>query len=381
MKPWMKRSLAIVSLISLFGTIASPVGLAKSYQSPHHIAQQFGLEDLTPPDYLNDNTYDNQQSEDEVLFDETNPDAYPEDDELICQDGDTPDDEPICGTASDWAEQNNVDNTDASDDENPFIIDDQTTDDQSTIEQDTMDQMLGLIESSKSLDSDQIISRLLKHNLSVDQIIEFFSYLSDDSDTSTDVTDEDVSSYSDALMANLVNSTMDQQALFSLLEQLSAVYEKIGNYDNVIKVQKHVLQSNPAYTDAYDRLSDAYLQVGDTSFKLFVNGVQTDLDTDPVVVNGRNLLPFRPISESLNANVNWDPAAQAVTMQRDGQVVRLIIGQRTAFINNKPVKLDAPAQVKNGHTVVPVRFIGESLNSEVQWKPASHALIILDKNA
>lgn len=43
-----------------------------------------------------------------------------------------------------------------------------------------------------------------------------------------------------------------------------------------------------------------------------VNGKNIDLDVPAKIVDGRTLVPLRFISESLGATVNYDPATQSV---------------------------------------------------------------------
>lgn len=92
--------------------------------------------------------------------------------------------------------------------------------------------------------------------------------------------------------------------------------------------------------------------------------------------NGSVLVPPRAIFESLGAAVEWDGATQTVTATKEGKTVVLTIGSNIAYVNGVPVTLSAPAQLINGHTMVPVRFVSEALGGAVEWNEASKSVIV-----
>ncbi|MFB7155703.1 MULTISPECIES: copper amine oxidase N-terminal domain-containing protein [unclassified Lysinibacillus] len=84
-------------------------------------------------------------------------------------------------------------------------------------------------------------------------------------------------------------------------------------------------------------------------------------------INGRTMLPMRSIFESLNATIAWDASSQTVTASRGNTTIKLKVGSKKAIVNGKESFLDSPAIIINSTTMVPVRFIGESLNLPVEW--------------
>ena len=53
-----------------------------------------------------------------------------------------------------------------------------------------------------------------------------------------------------------------------------------------------------------------------------------------------------------------------------------MIGSKTAWVNNETVDLDVPGQIRNGTTLVPARFIAESLGAQVSFDGSSDAVVI-----
>lgn len=101
--------------------------------------------------------------------------------------------------------------------------------------------------------------------------------------------------------------------------------------------------------------------------KVFLNGTALVMDVPPVQKEGRTLVPFRAIGEALMAEVDWDGSAGKVTLTLGDNTAQLVIGSKTAYVNGKATTLDVPAMLVEGRTMVPLRFIGESLGASVQW--------------
>ena len=102
--------------------------------------------------------------------------------------------------------------------------------------------------------------------------------------------------------------------------------------------------------------------------RVFIDEKRLDFtDTDPIIENSRALVPMRAIFERLGAEVSYDEKNQTVSGTKDGTTVTLTIGEEKGYINGKAVELEAPAELQNARTLVPVRFIAESFNAEVTW--------------
>lgn len=92
--------------------------------------------------------------------------------------------------------------------------------------------------------------------------------------------------------------------------------------------------------------------------------------------DGRTLVALRPIFDALNVSLHWDSETQTAIGQKGNDILQLTIGNSRAKINNETIDLDMPGQIKNGKTLVPVRFIAESLGATVNFNKASNAVII-----
>lgn len=119
------------------------------------------------------------------------------------------------------------------------------------------------------------------------------------------------------------------------------------------------------------------IALGDTiPIRVMINGEPVEFDVMPVIVKGRTLVPVRAIFEGLGMGVEWDPATMTVTGRSEDVVIQLVIGNKTAIKNNREIELDVPAMIVEGRTMVPVRFIGESIGAVVDWDGSTNTVLI-----
>lgn len=98
-----------------------------------------------------------------------------------------------------------------------------------------------------------------------------------------------------------------------------------------------------------------------------IDGLPVNFDVQPVIQNGRTLVPFRTIAEALNVKVTWDGTTQTVNAADGKTSIRLQIGNKTAYRNESPIPLDVPPQIRGGRTLIPLRFFSEAFNCKVDW--------------
>lgn len=110
---------------------------------------------------------------------------------------------------------------------------------------------------------------------------------------------------------------------------------------------------------------------------VMIDGKKLSLDVPPVIVGGRTLVPLRAIFEALGADVTWIGEKQTVVAVRGRTNISLPVGETAALINGTPNKLDVPAQIVAGRTLVPVRFVSESLGALVDWDNTTRTVTIV----
>ncbi len=111
-----------------------------------------------------------------------------------------------------------------------------------------------------------------------------------------------------------------------------------------------------------------------------INGKAQPLDGVPVIENGRTLVPLRAIFEALSLKVSWDSRTQEITGTRGNTKITLYVGSEAAYKNDAPMAaaLETPPKIINGRTMVPVRFLAESLGAEVKWLSETQTIVITE---
>lgn len=101
-------------------------------------------------------------------------------------------------------------------------------------------------------------------------------------------------------------------------------------------------------------------------------------DVAPYIKNSRTYVPIRFIAEELGFDVKWDSKTKKVTMTDGKSTVEVTIGSKFMFVNGKKVKLDAPAEIKDQRTFVPLRAIAEAFGKRVEYSNDYRAVCIGD---
>ena len=113
----------------------------------------------------------------------------------------------------------------------------------------------------------------------------------------------------------------------------------------------------------------------------YINGNLIEMDVPPRIIEGRTYLPIRYIIEPLGGEIAWDSNERKVTIVFNDILIELWIGRNIAKVNGyyKLIDPDNPKVVPlilNGRTMLPVRFVAESLGCKVDWEPTTKTITI-----
>lgn len=106
---------------------------------------------------------------------------------------------------------------------------------------------------------------------------------------------------------------------------------------------------------------------------------------NPQIINDRTMVPFRKIFNSLNVadeNITWIAETRTIKAKQNDTQIELQIGNDVAkkIVNGNAqnIKLDSAPVIVNNRTLVPLRFIAESLGKTVAWDGVNRTAIIID---
>ena len=112
--------------------------------------------------------------------------------------------------------------------------------------------------------------------------------------------------------------------------------------------------------------------------RVVVGSTPVVFDQPPIIADGRTLVPLRAIFEAMGAEVDFDQSTQTVTAVRGDVSISLRIGSNTLVRNGVDIRLDVPAQIVGGRTLVPVRAIAESFGADVVWDQATRTVTVTE---
>lgn len=115
------------------------------------------------------------------------------------------------------------------------------------------------------------------------------------------------------------------------------------------------------------------------TYSILLNSKFVEFDVNPRVENGVPLTPFRHLIQQAGGEVNWTHASKTVDAKAEGRTIWIKIGDKLAKVNNLPVDLELAPFIENGRTIVPLSFIKESLNVDVEYDPETGHVLITTK--
>ena len=120
--------------------------------------------------------------------------------------------------------------------------------------------------------------------------------------------------------------------------------------------------------------------VEETNITVMVNGEPLTFDQSPIMQNNRVLVPMRLIFETLGAAVEWDESTQSVKATNGNTIITMQIGNNTLVKNGENIVLDTAPILLNSRTLVPVRAVAEALDASVDWDGNTSTVIITTSN-
>ena len=110
------------------------------------------------------------------------------------------------------------------------------------------------------------------------------------------------------------------------------------------------------------------------SVKLVINQKEAEVNYQPALMdqaayskNGRTLVPFRFLGESLGAKITWNADKGQAQLSLAGRAVIVTAGSKAAYVDGRMSMLDVPAETRSGRLFIPLRFVSEALGADVTY--------------
>ena len=146
-------------------------------------------------------------------------------------------------------------------------------------------------------------------------------------------------------------------------EEHSTHVKKLGGtYDKTTgKFSAYITEQGLFGIVEVDDLVKVSLQIGNTTSTLNEKAITNDVA--PQIINGTTVVPLRFIAESLGAQVKWHAEEKKVV---------IISGDKTIEVGKEDGMI-----IKDSRTLVPVRYISESFGANVLWIPSTKRIEIV----
>lgn len=119
------------------------------------------------------------------------------------------------------------------------------------------------------------------------------------------------------------------------------------------------------------QIGNSMMTVGDTQQE-----IDPGRGTVPVIQNDRTLLPVRAVVEAMGGTVLWDKETQTAVLAKGETIILLKIGSGIAFLNETSYTLDSVPVIVNDRTLLPIRFVAEGFGYNVEWNGDTQTVIL-----
>lgn len=119
-----------------------------------------------------------------------------------------------------------------------------------------------------------------------------------------------------------------------------------------------------------------YAFAEDNNVTVYVNNEKVEFDVNPILENGRTLVPLRGVFENLDAKVDWNKNIMQVVIKDGNNEIAMMMDKNKVMVNGEIKDIDTPTKMINSRTFAPLRFIGETLGHDVKWDGSTNSVYI-----
>lgn len=104
-----------------------------------------------------------------------------------------------------------------------------------------------------------------------------------------------------------------------------------------------------------------------------------ELEVTPYIKNNRTFIPVRFVADALGASVEWDAETGTATLRSEENIIKLKTNDKYMYVNHEKIKMDTVPHIVNDRMMIPIRYIAENLNCDVQWDGKTSTALIISK--
>ena len=124
------------------------------------------------------------------------------------------------------------------------------------------------------------------------------------------------------------------------------------------------------------------LQIGNPNMTVNGEEKPIDIEgISPIIMDERTLLPIRAVIEEIGGSVGWNDDTREVTLNYCNDKIVLTVGSTTANLNGVAQAIDTAPVIINDRTMLPIRFIAESFHFNIDWTQQTQTITIINTTA
>ncbi|MBI9013171.1 MAG: cell wall hydrolase [Clostridiales bacterium] len=100
-------------------------------------------------------------------------------------------------------------------------------------------------------------------------------------------------------------------------------------------------------------------------------------DTQHILVEDTVFVVGRYLVEALGGSIEWTEATQTVKMTLEEHVIEIVIGSTEATVDGTEIQLYKAPFIKDGRTMIPLKFVSEHFGCEVSWIQSTYTVDII----
>jgi peptidoglycan/xylan/chitin deacetylase (PgdA/CDA1 family) len=145
------------------------------------------------------------------------------------------------------------------------------------------------------------------------------------------------------------------------------MYYKNRIDNNFLKVFLYVLSFLTLLTVLLLLPNDANGTEFDGKAKVKLDGKKINYDVSPVIKNKEILVPVKKTAKSFGISVHYNKKSKTIKTTGNGIKTKLVIGNKIAYKNRKPVSLNEPPTIYKDQVLIPLPFIAKAYGYKFSW--------------
>lgn len=110
-----------------------------------------------------------------------------------------------------------------------------------------------------------------------------------------------------------------------------------------------------------------------------VNGLLQPVGTEVLNKDGYIMVEVNSVFKMMGADIDWNDVKRCVTVKKGDKEIIINVDTNRATINEEQVKLPVRVEIIGNNIMIPLRFVGEALDAEVEWNSETKTVSINDK--